>query len=84
MVRERVPLRKVRGSSRDGRLIMSLLAGMVTVGGRPYPVDVIEGTGRARHMCVYVYVKHSTPNSAIEQELHDRRVEDRANATSSA
>ena len=30
------------------------------------------------------YVKHSTLNSAIEQELRDRRVEDRANATSSA
>ena len=29
-------------------------------------------------------VKHWNLNSAIEQELRDRRVEDRANATSSA
>ena len=40
-----------------------------------------EGTGRAR-LCAYV--KHSTLNSAIEQELRDWRVEGRANATSSA
>ena len=36
---------------------------------------------RAR-LCAYV--KHSTLNSAIEQELRDLRVEHRANATSSA
>ena len=60
---------KVRGSRRDGRLIfMSLLRSRE--GDRP---------------CVAMaYVKHSTLNSAIEQELRDRRVEDRANATSSA
>ena len=40
-----------------------------------------EGTGRAR-LCAYI--KHSTLDSAIEEELHDQRVEDRANATSSA
>ena len=81
MVRERVPVRKVRGSRRDGRLMfMSLLAGMVTVGGRPQPGEVSERTGRAR-LCAYV--KHSTLNSAIEQELCDRRLEDKANATSS-
>ena len=39
------------------------------------------GTGRAR-LCAYV--KHSTLNSAIDQELRDWRVEGRANATSSA
>ena len=39
------------------------------------------GTGRAR-LCAYV--KLSTLNSAIDPELHDRKVEDRANATSSA
>ena len=33
VVRARVPVRKVRGSRHDGRL--SLLAGVVTVGGRP-------------------------------------------------
>ena len=31
-----------------------------------------------------MYVKHCTLISAIEQELRDRRVEGRANATSSA
>ena len=54
---------------------------MVAVGGRPQLGGVGKGTGRAR-LCAYV--KHSTLNSAIEQELRDRRVEDRANATSSA
>ena len=88
MARARVPGREVRGSRPDGRLMfMSLLAGMVEVGGRRHsqPGEVSEGTGRAR-LCAYVctYVKHSTLNSAIEQELRDRRVEDRANATSSA
>ena len=39
------------------------------------------GTGRAR-LCAYV--KRSTLNSAIDPELRDRKVEDRANATSSA
>ena len=33
---------------------------------------------------VCTYVKHSTLSSAIEQVLRDRRVADRANATSSA
>ena len=60
---------------------MSLLAGMVAISGRSSPVEVTEGTGRAR-LCAYV--KHSTLNYAIEKELRDRRVEDRANATSSA
>ena len=36
------------------------------------------------HARLCAYVKHSTLNSAIEQELRDRRVEDRANATTSA
>ena len=81
MVRARVPVRKVRGSRRDGRLIMGLLVGMVAVGGRLQPGEVSEEAGRAR-LCAYV--KHSTLNSAIEQELRNRRVEDGANATSSA
>ena len=46
-----------------------------------------EGVGRAQ-LCAYVgaytYVEHSTLNSAVEQKLRDRKVEDRANATSSA
>ena len=50
---------------------MSLLAGMVNVDGRPKPGEVSEGTGRPR-LCAYV--KHSTLNSAIEQELRNRRV----------
>ena len=41
----------------------------------------VIGTGRAR-LCAYV--KLSTLNSAIDPELCDRKVEDRANATSSA
>ena len=57
------------------------LSAMVSVGGRPLPGEVSEGTGRAR-LCAYV--KHSTLNSAIEQELRDRRVEDSANAIRSA
>ena len=40
---------------------------------RWYPIDLFSA-----------YVKHSTLNSAIEQELRDRRVEDSVNATSSA
>ena len=44
-------------------------------GGRPQLGEVGKGTGRAQ-LCVYV--KHSTLNSVIEQELRDRRVEDRA------
>ena len=60
---------------------MSLLTGMVAVGGRPQLGEVGYGTGRAL-LCAYVI--HSTLNSAIEQELRDRRLEDRANATSSA
>ena len=73
-------------------MFMSLLTGMAAVSGSPYPGEVSEGTGRARRCA---YVKHSTlqkikklnsVNSAIEEELRDRRVEDRgrANATSSA
>ena len=81
-MRAHVPVTKVRSSKRDGRLIfMSILASMVAVGGRPQLGEVGKGTGHAR-LCAYV--KHSTLNSAIEQELRDRRVEDRANATSSA
>ena len=59
---------------------MGLLTGMVAVGGRPQLGEVGKGTGHAR-LC---YVKHSTLNSAIEQELCDQRVEGRTNATSSA
>ena len=59
MVRARVPVRKVRGSRRDRRLMfMSLLAGMVAVSGRPQLGEVGKGTGRAR-LCA-IYVKHST------------------------
>ena len=73
-------LQRSAGSRRDGPLIfMSLLTGMVAVGGRPQLGEVGKGTGRAR-LCAFV--KHSVLNSA--QELRDRRVEDRANATSSA
>ena len=76
MVGAHVPVTKVRGSRRDGRLIfMSLLTRMVAVGGRPQLGEVGKGTGRAR-LCAYVM--HSTLNSAIEQEFRDRRVEDRA------
>ena len=76
MLGAHVPVIKVQGSRRDGRLMfMSFLAGMVAVGGRPYPGEFSEGTGRAR-LCAYA--KHSTPHSATEQELRDRVVEDRA------
>ena len=44
MVRAHVPVRKVRGSRRDGRLMLkSLLTGMVAVGGRPRLGEVSEG-----------------------------------------
>ena len=49
------------------------------VAGRSQSKSVI-GTGRAR-LCAYV--KLSTLNSAIDPALRDRKVEDRANATSS-
>ena len=42
------------GSKCDGRLtFMSLLTGMVAVGGRPQPGEVSEGTGRVR-LCAHV------------------------------
>ena len=50
------------------------------VAGRSQSKSAI-GTGRPR-LCAYV--KLSTLNSAIDPELRDRKVEDRANATSSA
>ena len=68
--------------SQTKRYKMSLLTGMVAVGGRPQLGEVSEGP--AVRGFVRTYVKHSTLNSAIEQELCDRRVEGRANATSSA
>ena len=55
-------------------MFMNLLAGMVTVGGRPQLGDVSEGNDRAQ-LCAYV--QHWTLNSAIEEELRDRRVEGR-------
>ena len=61
--------------------VFELLTGMVVVGGRPLPGEVSEGIGRAR-LCAHV--KLWTLNSAIDQELLDRRVEGRVNATSSA
>ena len=50
------------------------------VAGRSQSKSAI-GTGRAR-LCAYV--KLSTPNSAIDPELRERKVGDRANVTSSA
>ena len=58
---------------------MNILAGMVAVGGKPQLGEVGLGTDRAR-LCAYV--EHLTLNSAIEQELRNRRVED--STTSSA
>ena len=52
-------------------MLMTLLAGMVAVGGRPSSGEVSEGTDRAR---LRASVKLWIMNSAIEQELHDRRV----------
>ena len=72
----------VRGTKCDGRSIfMSLLAGMVTVGGRPQLVEVSEGPSHAR-LCARV--KHSTLNSAIHKEMRHRGTgqgQDRVNAT---
>ena len=62
-------------------MFMSLLASIVAVGSGPQPVEVSEWTGRARQCA---YVKLWALNSVIDQELRDRRVEGRANATSSA
>ena len=53
-------------------------AGLRLVAGRIQSKSAI-GTGRAR-LCAYV--KLLTLNSAIDPELRDRKVEDRANATS--
>ena len=50
------------------------------VAGRSQSKSAI-GTGRAR-LCAYV--KLSTLNSAIDPEMRDRKVEDRANATTPA
>ena len=46
-------------------------------GGRPQPVEISEGTGRAR-LCAHV--KLWTLNTATDKELRDRRVEDIVNA----
>ena len=84
MVAAYVPVSKVRCSRRDGRLTWR--AWLRLVAGRNQSKSAI-GTGRAR---LYTYVKLSTLNSAtdpelrIDPELPDRKVEDRANATSSA
>ena len=52
------------------------------VAGRSQSKSAIHGrSGRAR---LFAYVKLSTLNSAIDPELRDQNVEDRANATSSA
>ena len=65
MVGAHVLVIKVRGSRRDGHsMCMSLLMGMVAVGGRPQPGEVSEWSGRAR-LCAYV--KRSTLNSAKER-----------------
>ena len=78
-MRVHVPVSQIRGSRQDGRwMFTSFLTGMAAVGGRPWLGEVGKGTGRARY--VRAYVKYWTLNSAIEQELCDRRVEDRANA----
>ena len=83
MVGAHVPVRKVWSLRRDGcSMIMSLLAGMVTVGGKPYPGEVSQGpTVRdyVRTLNIRLYII-----SAIEQELRDLRGDYRANATSSA
>ena len=82
MVAAYVPVSKVRGSRRDGRPMFIEHPGgwLRLVAGRNQSKSAI-GTGRAR-LCAYV--KLSTLNSAIDPELHDRKVEDRANASSSA
>ena len=83
MVAAYVPVSKVRGSRRDGRPDVYRASWRVwlrLVAGRSQSKSAI-GTGRAR-LCAYV--KLSTLNSAIDPELRDRKVEDRANATSSA
>ena len=65
----------------DGRpMFIEQLASWRLVAGRSQSKSAI-GTGRAR-LCAYV--KLSTLNSAIDPKLRDRKVEDRANATSSA
>ena len=47
---------KSPGSKRDVCLtFLSLLTGMVVVGGRPLPGEVSEGTGRAR-LCAHVKI----------------------------
>ena len=79
MVRAHVPVTKVRGF--EARRALDIYEPPDGYGGRPQLGEVGWGTGRGR-LCAYV--KHSTPNSAIEQKLRDRGVEGRANATSSA
>ena len=85
MVAAYVPVSKVRGSRRDERPMSDVYRAswwvwLRLVAGRSQSKSAI-GTGRAR---LYAYVKLSTLNSAIDPELPDRKVEDRANATSSA
>ena len=76
-----LPVTEFWGLRRDGRsMFIRLLVGMVAVGGRPQPTEVSEGTGRAQ-LCVYIQLW--SLNSSTDKALLDRRVEDRAKATSS-
>ena len=82
MVAAYVPVSKVRGSRRDGRPMFIEHPGGYGCGWwQAVASQSAIGTGRAR-LCAYV--KLSTLNSAIDPELRDRKVEDKANAASSA
>ena len=75
---------KVRSSRRDERSIcMGLLTGMFVVCRRPQPVEVSEVTG-VRGSVRTLKFKHPTLISVIYKELHHRKLENRANATSTA
>ena len=77
MVRAHSPVRKVRVSRHDGRLMfMSPLADMVTVIGSRSQAKLVRGPVMRGYVGMY-----STLNSTVEQGLRDRRVEDRTNAT---
>ena len=84
MVAAYIPVSKVRGSRRDGRPMCIEHPGGYGCGWWQAVASRSQRKGPAVRGYVRTYVKLWTLNSAIDPELRDRKVEDRANSTSSA
>ena len=64
-------------------MCIGFLTGVVVAEGRSCQAEV-NGDRSCAAICVRIYVELRIRNSALDQNLHDRRVEGRVNATSSA